>query len=414
MGTRSARLSAALAAAAALLLGAPAGPPGAEAASELAEARAGQPAQQVREYWTQARMSAARPVELRLAAGAPSGGAAPRQSRGVPRTIRPQPARRAASDVSAASAAFPERTHGKVFFTIAGGSSPGDYVCSGTVVDSPSHTLVWTAGHCVNDAAFGGGFATNWLFVPGYRDGEKPFGEWPARTLFAPEAWREEANMRVDLGAARVARDAQGRGIEDVVGARGIAFNLARDQEFRAFGYPAVATLLRPEFDGERLYACDSSRTADDAPPGAGPATLEIECDQSAGSSGGGWVIEGGVVNSVTSYSYLGDFDHLYGTYLGAVAEELYAEARGARIRCGRREVTNLGGAGPDSFLGTELEDTIRLRGGDDDASAGAGADRLCGGTGRDVLRGGPGRDVCVGGPGRDQAVGCEVRRELP
>ena len=30
---------------------------------------------------------------------------------------------------------------------------------------SNQHTLVWTAGHCVHDPEFGGGFATNWIGV---------------------------------------------------------------------------------------------------------------------------------------------------------------------------------------------------------------------------------------------------------
>ena len=46
---------------------------------------------------------------------------------------------------------YPRRTHGKVFMTIPG---TGDFVCSGNVVRSHSHTLVWTAGHCVFDRDF--------------------------------------------------------------------------------------------------------------------------------------------------------------------------------------------------------------------------------------------------------------------
>jgi len=133
-----------------------------------------------------------------------------------------------------------------------------------------------------------------------------------------------------------------------------------------------------------------------------------------SGASGGGWVIDGGLVNSVTSYSYLGDFDHLYGPYLGTIAEDLYLEARGSRILCAGREATNVGGSGSDDFLGTEAADAIKLRGGADGARGGAGADRICGGTGPDLMRGGRGRDVCIGGPGHDRAAGCEVRIRVP
>jgi hypothetical protein len=383
---------------------------------------------EVRGYWTPARMRAARPAELRHGT---SGRLRSRGSGGDPAAPSGiQPTR--AADVSAESAAFPGRVHGKVFFTIDGGSSPGDYVCSGTVVASNGHTLAWTAGHCVNDAEFGGGFATNWTFVPAYQDGAQPFGSWPAEQLFTTEGWRRHANIRVDLGAARLARDAQGRGIEDVIGARGIAFNRDREQTIEAFGYPAQPTLLRPEFNGEHLYACESPLSGRDQPPGEGPPTLQINCDMSGGSSGGGWVVGAGLVGSVTSYVASLDLFHLYGPYQGSIAEGLYRAAGGRALTCAGRAVTNLGGAGPDAFSGASGGDSFRLagdadsvlgRGGADRACGGsgadelngeAGADRLHGGGGRDLLIGGPGRDLCDGGPGRDRARGCELRLRIP
>jgi hypothetical protein len=328
--------------------------------------------------------------------------------------------------------AFPDRVHGKVFFSIAGGSSPGDYVCSGTVVRSPSHTLVWTAGHCVNDAESEGGFAINWAFAPGYRDGGRPFGTWPARRLFTTDRWRGHADVRQDLGAARLARDANGRGIEDVLGARGIGFGLPRSQRFIAFGYPAIPTLFHPEFNGERLYACESSTTGSDNPPGNGPEALEISCDMTGGASGGAWVTATGRVNSVTSYGYLSDSRHLYGPYMGDAARDLHRSAGGPRRACAEQAVTNLGGPRRDFLVGTDGRDAFRLRGGRDLGVGKKGGDRICGdgrrdrlvgGGGNDRLRGGPGRDallggsgfdVCDGGPGRDRARGCERHIRIP
>ena len=48
-----------------------------------------------------------------------------------------------------------------MFFTLGG----NDYVCSGTALLSGNKSVVWTAGHCVNEGP--GEFATNWEFVPG-------------------------------------------------------------------------------------------------------------------------------------------------------------------------------------------------------------------------------------------------------
>lgn len=405
-----ARFGAALAALLAIACATPA-----RAAQQAATAKVSERATTVRDYWTEHRMKSAEPATLVLRSGAR-----------LPRRFA------RADDVSTASEAFPGRLHGRVFFSIAGGSQPGDYTCSGTVVHSNSHTAVLTAGHCVNDPEFGGGFATNWTFVPGYRSGAQPFGEWPATRLLTTGAWERSADVRQDLGVARVARDGEGRGIEDAVGARPIQFGLARSQIFSAFGYPVEPTLLNPLFDGQRLYRCDSGVTGSDNPTGDGPETLEIDCDMSAGSSGGGWVNSNGAVNGLTSYGYAGDFSHLYGPYFGSEAQSFYERASGPKLLCAERAVTNLGAAGSDDFIGTDGADAFRLAGGADAAAGAAGddracggggsdrlhgddgADRLLGGSGRDLLVGGPGDDICVGGPGRDRARSCEQRRAIP
>jgi hypothetical protein len=370
-------------------------------ARELLQTRA-----EVREYWTPERMRAAEPAALELGAGP---GARIRR----PADARAANGRARAVEAGGDNASFPTRAHGRIFFTIRGGSDPGDFVCSGTVADSPTHTLVWTAGHCVNDAEFDGGFATNWSFVPGYRNGERPFGTWAASDLYTTRGWRDNTNIRVDVGAAAIKRDFQGRGIEDVVGGLEVAFGQPRNQLFTAFGYPTIPTLFRPEFDGERLWSCTSPRTADDNPPGAGPAPMRIDCDMTGGSSGGAWTAAGWI-QSVTSYSYAGDFTHLYGPYLGAAAEELFTEAGGEELSCGRKPVTNLGGPGRQSYTGTDGTDSFRLGAGHDRANGGPGRDRLCGGDGPDTLVGGPGRDTCIGGGGDDRARRCEIERQIP
>jgi hypothetical protein len=398
--------------------------------SEVAE----QSPAEIKGYWTRARMRAAEPVELRRAHAPMTSSDGPADRPGDPKLVLPSgpgvpesrsgildgligdgdgPQTRDAVDTGPNNTAFPQRVHGKVFFTISGGSDPGNFLCSGTAVRSPSHTLVWTAGHCVNDAEFNGGFATNFEFVPGYRNGQRPFGEWVGRELFTTSGWQNNDNIRLDVGAAVLGRDGEGRGIQDVVGARGIAFNQSRNQTFVAFGYPAVSTPFRT-FNGELLYSCTSPRIGDDYPPGAGPLPMEIDCDMTGGASGGGWVIDGQFVNSVTSYGYAFDFNSLFGPYLGTTAKNLYQEARGKKRKCAGAEVTNLGGSRGDDFDGTSGRDAFKLRGGPDTGRAGAGRDRLCGGKGKDLLIGGPGVDVCNGGKGRDRARGCEERKQIP
>jgi V8-like Glu-specific endopeptidase len=386
----------------------------------------------VRDYWTARRMRRAEPVPLRrLASPAPPTPVAP-EPRGEPKLVLPSapgvpktrsgildgrlgdaagPQTRAAVDMGANNRGFPQRVHGKVFMT----QGVTDYFCSGTVVRSPGHVLVWTAGHCVHGADIGEGFSTNFEFVPGYRDGQKPFGEWTATTLQTSSGWQNSADFRFDLGAVTLARHGDGRGIQDEVGSRGIAFNQPRNQPYSAFGYPAQSP-----FNGQRLFRCDSSYLGADSL--GTPAPMRIACDMTAGSSGGGWVAQGQFVASVTSYGYAPDVDCpaglfnrcLYGSYQGNVAKNLYKQARGRKRKCAGEEVTNLGGSRGDDFDGTSRRDAFKLRGGPDTGHSGAGRDRLCGGKGKDLLIGGPGHDVCNGGKGPDRARGCEERRKIP
>jgi V8-like Glu-specific endopeptidase len=392
---------------------------------------------EVREYWTRARMRAAEPVDLlRAPSRASVPDSASVEGHGEPKLVLPSgpgipdtragivdgllgggagPQRRAAVDASANNTGFPERVHGKVFMT----QGVTDFFCSGTVVRSPGHTLVWTAGHCVHGADIGEGFSTNFMFVPGYRDGQRPFGEWVPTSLHTTSAWRNSTPgneaYEFDIGAATMARRANGRGIQDEIGSRGIAFNQPRNQPYSAFGYPAQSP-----FNGQRLFRCDSAFEGSDSI--GSPEPMRISCDMTGGASGGGWVAEGRFVASVTSYGYQPDFDCpaglfdscLYGPYQGAAAKTLYKNARGKKRKCAGAEVTNLGGSGADDFDGTAGADSFKLRRGPDSGDGGAGRDLLCGGKGKDLLIGGPGFDVCNGGKGRDRARGCERRRKIP
>lgn len=284
-------------------------------------------AAEVRDYWTEERMREAEPVGPGLSESANDPGPFSRPTDCIP-IVRhcaqevPDPADPAIS------------THGKVFFTVTRGASPNDYVCSGTVVNSRNRSVVWTAGHCVYDqdpsqsdeALREPGFVSNWMFAPGYRDGETPYGSWTAKRLATTGPWQETANIKYDLGAAVVRADLEGDRIQQVVGARGIAFDQPRDRVYQAFGYPAIAT--RPDFTGEREFICEGAPTGSDDPGTAGPDTLAIKCDMTGGSSGGGW-IAGGTLLSVTSYGYSLQLDRLYGPYMSTAARALFRSVRG-------------------------------------------------------------------------------------
>jgi Ca2+-binding RTX toxin-like protein len=373
----------------------------------------------VAEYWTAARMRAARPLDMRLAAPPPAvATAAPRDPPAFVPPAAPGQAGAAlrSGDRAGASAfspgaekSFPNRLHGKVFATY---PALGDYACSATAVNSPGRSLVVSAGHCIFDPQTGD-WATNWTFVPGYRSGRAPFGRWVARSLDAADPWVKAENISFDVGTAVVARNRSGRALQDVVGGRGIGFGLARDRVYTSYGYPAELP-----FDGESLRACRSPYRGDD-PDTDPPRTMRISCDMTGGSSGGGWV-SSGMVLSLNSYCtglvlVCLDNTSMYGPYFGDGAKELYLRSRGnPPPLCAGRRATQLGGAGTQRLSGRGRADTIRLGPGDDTGLGRRGPDRLCGGAGDDRLRGGPGFDVCVGGPGADTASACERRRGIP
>jgi V8-like Glu-specific endopeptidase len=298
-------------------------PSGAAAQASLRQAGDSQrTVAEVSAYWTPERMEKAKPLGVLSVDGAP-----PRAST---RDASGGPAPRAGTSGSFTSfeltdtLSFPNRVHGKVFFTRPG---VGNFVCSGTVVDAGNRSTVITAGHCVHD---GGAWSTNFAFAPGYRNvggaGNAPFGVWPASDEAAPQPWVDSENLKYDVGAAVIARNGSGQSLENVVGGRSVVFNQPIPQSVRSYGYPAQPTSSHP-FDGTRLWACDSSATVADNPTTAtGPNTLGIGCDMTGGASGGGWVADpsSGALNGVNSYKYTNQPNMMYGPYFGSTVQALY------------------------------------------------------------------------------------------
>jgi hypothetical protein len=253
-------------------------------------------------YWTRARMAAARLGGGGLGTGGLGTGEATLVS-----------ARWAGGGAVA-------RTTGRVFFTLDG----TDYSCSGSTVDSANADVVMTAAHCVSDGD--GGWATNWIFVPGYRDGQAPYGRYPARTYFTASQWRTGADEDDDVAFVAV-NPARVHGVErrvvDAVGGQRISFGDRAATEV-LFGYPA-----EPPYDGRRLDYCDGPLSPDPF----GSADEGMPCTMTEGGSGGPWfsgfdpVTGLGTITGVTAFRYAGDALTLYSTDLGSVARSLYEQA---------------------------------------------------------------------------------------
>lgn len=221
------------------------------------------------------------------------------------------PARRrdgaSASSVQVLNAAeVGTRTNGKVF-----GVDPvdGPYSCSGTALNTPSHSIVLTAGHCVVEHRREG---RDIAFVPAYDHGQRPFGTFVAEAVYVMPQWRHGENPDFDVAALKVKPNKFGK-LTEVVGARGFATSKSRTAAFQIFGYPAARAR------GEELRSCRAHGLGGDRLTYrfGGPPTMPASCDMAAGSSGGAWLFDGEYVSGVTSYSYEGRPTQLFSPYFG-------------------------------------------------------------------------------------------------
>ncbi|MFD6307979.1 trypsin-like serine peptidase, partial [Streptomyces sp. NPDC060223] len=171
-------------------------------------------------------------------------------------------------------------TAGKVFFQNATG---GTYTCSATVANSDNKSVVLTAGHCVVNASTGEVYK-NWVFIPGYANGTRPYGTFTARSLLFDSDYVSSAgNANWDFAFA-VLGTVNSRTLVDTVGAQGIAFNSANGQHVHSFGYGGSSA----EGSGERLNHCEGDEFIDAGRVGS--TMWGIDCVQTGGSSGGGFL----------------------------------------------------------------------------------------------------------------------------
>ncbi|MEU6964163.1 trypsin-like serine peptidase [Streptomyces chrestomyceticus] len=361
-GTRrrgaSRAVACALTAAGALLVSAlqtgAAGAAGPDAASASARTGTGTPSS-VADFWTAERMREATPLDLlsagtdgpakRSAAGAKQRATAEKRSGstrdaspatspargGSERTVRPTlPAATTSAPASApALKSFPQtgaawtgggavtNTAGRVFFTYQGRTAS----CSGNAVTSANKSTVVTAGHCVK---LNGAWHGDWVFVPGYHDGQAPYGKWAAAKTLATPQWTASENINYDIGAAVVA-PVGGQRLTDVVGGQGLAFNTGYNKPMYAFGYPAAAP-----YDGSKLIYCSGNTIKDPL----FSTDHGLSCNMTGGSSGGPWFTSfdeasgTGLQSSVNSFGYTFLPNTMFGPYFGDDAENLYDEAQ--------------------------------------------------------------------------------------
>jgi hypothetical protein len=171
----------------------------------------------------------------------------------------------------------------KMFFTQNG----TDFVCSSSTIGVDG---VWTAGHCVSDGS--STFSTNVLFCPSYdstQGGVNPVaGCWGAQNLWvwSPQ-WHVNGDLDYDFGGADASDNPvigpQSGLIGNFTGWNGLAWNFG-NVHWLAFGYP-VAT-----FGGGTIMTAASSFGYVDEATGGGDFSVAMGSDLTGGSSGGPWI----------------------------------------------------------------------------------------------------------------------------
>ncbi|MEV7446720.1 trypsin-like serine protease [Streptomyces sp. NPDC091204] len=189
-----------------------------------------------------------------------------------------------------------------------------DAACTATVVGT--NTVV-TAAHCVRTSLSDGSSRTatwdeNLYFVPGYRDGQSPYGGFTVRRAHMAEDWQTDGN---DVAMLEMNPAADGRTVAAVVGAQKIAFGAKPGNPTHQFGYPYTSRVLHCEGPGTQ--------------PWREPELIRIPCLMGVGSSGGPYIVDldPAGMGTVVAVNVSSADSHSYGTALGPLAGRLYAES---------------------------------------------------------------------------------------
>ena len=195
----------------------------------------------------------------------------------------------------------------------------GNHFCTASVVSSPGRDMLITAAHCIHGGK-GSGYRSDIVFIPGYRDGQEPFGVWtPAKLLVAPQ-WADSSDPDFDVGFV-VLQPNDGRNIEQVLGANRLMTDTGYRYLVHVTGYPDSA--------GSPITCVNwTSRQS--------ATQLRFQCGgYTGGTSGSPWVTRfstrsrtGAIVGVIGGYQQGGDTDAVsYSVRLDAAILRLYQQA---------------------------------------------------------------------------------------
>lgn len=185
---------------------------------------------------------------------------------------------------------------------------PGNHSCTASVIQSSTRNLILTAAHCLSSP-------DGVTFVPGYRDGNAPFGTWQITKVYTAGGWQQSNDQDEDFAILQVAPD-NGRDIEDVLGGNPVGTDADFTAQVRLYGYPGTS---------EQPILCTNGTIRADT------YQRRIDCPSfSNGTSGGPFVdaSDGKVIGVIGGYQQGGDTDDVsYSAYFDHTIADLYQQA---------------------------------------------------------------------------------------
>lgn len=190
------------------------------------------------------------------------------------------------NQASALQTMYPHRWVGRLSFRLPNGNTS---YCSGTSI---SGNIMLTAAHCLYDTTNNIWFS-NWVFTPAYRNGNAPYGSFPATSCRVLTTWVNLTGnynintwARHDVGVCNMGRNSANQTLNNAVGYMGRTWNNNYARHIHNLGYP-----FRNYNDGLLADAGKYLRTCVAESFQQTTETRGMGCGYGGGISGGPWMI---------------------------------------------------------------------------------------------------------------------------
>lgn len=209
---------------------------------------------------------------------------------------------------------FPHRVAGKLTFNTPGGASS----CSASVISG--NNVIVTAAHCIYDTPTRNQFYTNIVFTPAFRNGNAPYGTFPAQNCWVLNSWINLSGGYAintwaddDVAVCKMGNNSANKSLSNLTGWFGRAWDQGYVQHFHTLGYPVNSTANTALPNGGKYLRSCQSESFQQATDVVGTG-----CDLGPGHSGGAFIVGyklnevSGQVRSVYS-GYFTNTNNAYG-----------------------------------------------------------------------------------------------------